>query len=393
MTEATHPVPPQLEQLKTLGGVSAALGLMACAAGFGLDSEQFFRSWLFAFLFWVSIPIGCLSLSFIGHLSGGRWGAVTRRLTEAGTRTFPLLVLVFVPIAAGLPRLYSTWANPAPHDELVQAKAAYLNAPFFLGRTALYFAVWMLLAHFLNKWSLQSDHGHDEGLALKLRKLSGAGLVLMALTISFMSFDWAMSLDPHWFSTVYGIWFMISTLLSATTFTVVLLASFSGAAPFRGVVERDLFHDLGKLTFAFLMFWAYISFSQFLIVWSANLPEEIPWYLRRFQGGWEYLILAVALLHFALPYALLLSQDVKRSRSSLRAVAGWLLAMRAVDLYWLVAPDSGQHAGLPPLHAHWLDLAALVGIGGLWLLYYAYQLRQRPLLPLGEPELGALGGH
>jgi hypothetical protein len=389
-----HPVPPQVERLKTLGGVAGALGLAACAAGFAIDAGQFFRSWLFAFLFWSGIPIGCLSLLCVNYQTGGRWGAVIRRLLEAGTRTFPLLALLFLPIAAGLARLYP-WAGPdAAHDEILQLKAAYLNVPAFLGRAALYFAIWIVLSRLLVKWSEQSDRGYDETLARKRRMLAGGGLVVQALAITFMSVDWGMSLDPHWFSTVYGIWFMIGTVLSAMTFSVVLLATFADEAPFRGVLRKDEFHDLGKLTFAFLMFWAYISFTQFLIVWAGNLPEEIVWYLRRFEGGWEYLILAVALLQFALPYALLLSQDVKRDRRKLRAIAGWVLLMHAVELYWLVAPDAGpqHHGAARALHFHWLDLAAWLGIGGLWLLFFAQQLRARPLLPLGEPDVpGATG--
>jgi hypothetical protein len=191
---------------------------------------------------------------------------------------------------------------------------------------------------------------------------------------------------------VYGVWFLIGSLLAAMTFCVVLLATFAPEEPFRDVVRTHHFHDLGKLTFAFLMFWAYISFSQFLIIWSANLPEEIPWYLRRFQGGWEYLILGLVVMQFMLPYALLLSQDVKRDRRWLRAVAGWLLLMRAFELFWLVAPDAGpgEHGAARALHVHWMDLAAWIGIGGLWLLYYVHELRGRPLLPLGEPDLGGL---
>jgi hypothetical protein len=391
----SHPVPRQLEQLQTLGGVAAALGLSACVAGFAVDNAQFYRSWLFGFLFWVCIPIGCLGLICLNYQTGGRWGAVIRRLCEAGTRTFPLLALLFVPIAAGLPNIY-LWAMPeAAQDEILREKAPYLNGPFFIGRAALYFAIWIVLAHFLNKWSLQSDGGHDEQRARKQRKLAAAGLVLGALTVSFMAIDWGMSLDPHWFSTVYGIWFLIGSLLAAMTFCVVLLCTFAEEAPFRGVLRTEHFHDLGKLTFAFLMFWAYISFSQFLIIWSANLAEEVPWYLRRFQGGWEYLILALVVFQFMLPYALLLSQDVKRNRYSLRAVAGWLLLMRALELFWLVAPDAGptQHGIARALHVHWMDVAAWLGIGGVWLLYYVHQLRSRPLLPLGEPDLGAVSVH
>ncbi len=383
MTE-TRSLPPQLERLKSAGAVAGALGLAALAVGYAADPSQFFRSYLFGYLFWICVALGGLALTLIGHQSGGRWALVTRRLSEAAARTLPALALLFVPIALGLGRLYP-WAAPeAAHDPLVQQKAAYLNGPFFLGRAALYFAVWSLLAHLTSKWSRQLDGGPDPAVERRRRMLSGCGQVALALTITFMSVDWAMSLDPHWFSTVYGVWFMIGSLLSGITFVAVVLGLSGAEPPFAGVVGKDDFHDLGKLTFAFLMFWAYIGFSQFLIIWSANLPEEIPWYLRRFQGGWEWLILAVVVLHFALPYALLLSQDVKRHAGRLRAVAAWILVMRAVDLFWLVAPDSSGH-GAHGLHVHWMDVAAWAGLGGLFLFLYALQLKSRPLLPVGDP--------
>lgn len=380
----TQALPPQLERLKTVGAVAGALGLAALAVGYAGDPAQFFRSYLFGYLFWVCVALGNLALTLIGHQTGGRWAVVTRRLSEAAARTLPALALLFVPVAAGLAKVYP-WARPeAAQDHLIHAKAAYLNGPFFVGRAAFYFAVWALLAHLTSRWSRQLDAGADPAVSRRLRSLSGGGLVALALTLTFMSVDWAMSLDPHWFSTVYGVWFMIGSLLSGLTFTVVVLGLACGERPFAGLVGRDDFHDLGKLTFAFLMFWAYISFSQFLIVWSANLPEEIPWFLRRFQGGWEWLILAVVLFHFVLPYVLLLSQDVKRHAGRLRAVAAWILLMRALDLFWLVAPDSAGH-GAHGLRVHWMDLAAWVGLGGLWLLLYVLQLKSRPLLPVGEP--------
>ncbi len=380
----TQALPPQLERLKTAGAVAGALGLAALAVGFATDPGQFFRSYLFGYLFWVCVALGSLALTLIGHQTGGRWALVTRRLSEAAARTLPALALLFVPIALGLGRIYP-WARPeAAQDHLIHEKAAYLNGPFFVGRAVFYFAVWALLAHLSSKWSRQLDGGPDPAVSRRLRILSGGGLVAMALTLTFMSVDWAMSLDPHWFSTVYGVWFMIGSLLAGLTFVVVVLGLACAERPFAGLVGRDDFHDLGKLTFAFLMFWAYIGFTQFLIIWSANLPEEIPWYLRRFQGGWEWLILAVVVFHFALPYALLLSQDVKRHVGRLRAVAAWILVMRAVDLFWLVGPDSAGHGG-HGLHVHWMDVAAWVGLGGLFVLLYTLQLKGRPLLPVGEP--------
>jgi hypothetical protein len=383
-------VPASIDRLRGRALAVGAAGLLATVAGGLAAPDQFFRSYLFAFLFWVGVGVGCLSILMIHHQSGGMWGLAIRRILEAGSRVLMLAALAFLPLAFGLGRLFE-WARPeeVARSAALQNKQAYLNVPFFLGRAAFYFAVWAALAHLLGRWSAALDAGADHGrVSGRLRSLSGGGLLLMGLTITFASVDWAMSLNPHWFSTVYGILFMVGMALSALALVIVVVAWLGRERPLLDVVTKETIHDLGKLLLAFVMLWAYISVSQFLIIWSGNLPEEIPWYLRRLHGGWQYLALGLVLFHFALPFLLLLSRELKRNARALGLLAVALLAMRLVDLYWLVAPDLGGHGG-HGFAVHWMDLTAPLGLGGLWVAAFAGQLRSRPLVPLGEPEVRA----
>ena len=382
---AEHAVPPQLDRLQRGAAAAAAVGILGLLVGLFLNPTQFFRSYLFAFLFWTGIGVGCLSIVMIHHLSGGAWGVVIRRILEAGARTLRFAALFFLPLAFGLPRVYE-WARPeAAQDEALRHKSLYLNVPFFLGRAAFYFLAWGTLSYFLGKWSLQMDRDPDPRLSKRLEALSGGGLVLMGLTITFSSVDWGMSLDPHWFSTIYGLMFMIGQALSALAMVIVMVSLIGNEPPLLGVIRPSQVHDLGKLLLAFVMVWAYLSFSQFLIVWSGNLPEEIPWYIRRLGPGWRWLALALVVFHFFLPFLLLLSRELKRNARTLGMVAGGVLLVRLVDLFWLVGPDVQGHGH--GFTVHWLDLAAVAAVGGAWVWTFAGHLKDRPLLPLGEPEL------
>jgi hypothetical protein len=372
---------------------SLAVGLIALAAsgaGAFFAPAAFFRAYLFAYIFFAGLSLGCLAVVMLHHLTGGAWGIPIRRILESGTRTLPLMAILFLPIALGMKHLYS-WSRPeeVARDALLQAKEAYLNVPFFLARAAFYFAVWIAIAYFVNRWSLEQDRAGSPALTRRLQLLSAGGLVAYGLTMTFASIDWVMSLEPHWFSTMYGVLYIAGQALNALAFVTAALVLMSGEKPFSDFVRPAHYHDLGKLLLAFVMFWSYVSFAQYLIIWAGNLPEEIPWYLRRLNGGWGWVGAALILLHFALPFLLLLPAGANRNSRILVGVAGLVVLMRFVDVYWLVRPvftQASASAASARFQVHWLDLAASIGIGGVWLAVFLWQLEERPLLPVNDPE-------
>ncbi|MFY9574481.1 MAG: hypothetical protein WAV20_24025 [Blastocatellia bacterium] len=397
MIEMIDKIPAEIDQFQRRALIVGLGGVALCILGAFFNLDQFFRSYLVAYVFWTGIALGCLAILMLQHMSGGAWGLVIRRALEAATRTFPLLAVLFLPIALGVRSLY-IWAQPltdapAALEHALTHKAPYLNVPFFLARAVFYFGVWNLLTYFLNKWSLEQDRTGQRSITTRLQGLSGPGLVLYGLTVSFASVDWMMSLEPQWFSTMYGILIMGGQGLSAMAFMIAVIVSLSEYEPLSEVIKPSHLHDLGKLMLAFLMLWAYFGFSQFLIIWSGNLPEEIPWYVRRLQTSWKWVGLALVVLQFALPFVLLLSRDLKRNAKRLVVIAVLILVMRLVDLLWMTGPEFHESA----FTIHWMDIIMPVGLGGLWLAYFAHQLKTRPLVPVRDPELeGVLthaGGH
>jgi hypothetical protein len=387
VSEATLPVPAEIQRAPGRALAVGVAGLLLTVLGGVADREQLFRSYHFAFLFWVGLGVGCLSVLLIQFVTGGFWGVAIRRVLEAGSRTLVLGPVLFLPVAFGIGVLFE-WAHPeaVAADPILQHKAAYLNPTFFFARAALFFACWIGLSHLVTTWSARLDRG-DASVAGRLEAVSGLGLVLLALTITFSSVDWGMALNAHWFSTIYGVLFMVGQALAALALATLTVARFVGEPPYSRVISSGTVHDLGKLTLAFVMLWAYVSFSQFLIVWSGNLPEEIPWYALRTRGAWGGVAIALVIFHFALPFLLLLSRDIKRNVRLMGGIAAALLLMRVVDLYWLVGPDLHGHAGAAGAGLHWMDVTAFLGVGGVWAWFYARQLGSRPLLPLGEPEV------
>jgi hypothetical protein len=362
------------------GAVALALALLAAL----FSPAQFFRSYLTAYLFWAGIALGSLAILMLQHVTGGTWGAAIRRVLESATRTLPLLLVLFVPLLFGLTHLYE-WADAAhvADDPLLQHKSLYLNVPFFLGRAVFYFATWLVLMRLLNRWSVEQDTAATPAVERRLEYLSRGGLLLYSLTMTFASIDWVMSLEPHWYSTIYGILFIGGQVLSAFAFVIPVMVLIADRPPFSEVVSADLFHDLGNLLLAFVMLWAYFAFSQFLIIWSGNLPEEAPWYVARLRGGWQWIGMAEILLHFALPFVVLLSRDLKRRGRLLAVVALGVIAMRFVDLFWLIQPTFSPGA----FSLHLLDVLTVVGVGGVWLAVFVRQLANRPVLPLADPQL------
>jgi hypothetical protein len=386
MTELTQEmleVPPSVDRARKRAGVVGLIFMAIALAGAFANPAQFFQSYLVAFIFWTMVALGCLALMMLHHLSGGGWGLVIRRLLEAAARTLPVMAILYLPILVfGLQYVYE-WARPdvVAADPILRHKAPYMNPWFFTVRWALYFAIWSTMALLLVKWSSEQDRQASADQIRRFSRLSGPGLVIFGLTMTLATVDWVMSTDPHYYSTMWGFLYVADSGLTALAFIITCMFLLRETRPFAEVFRGKYLHDLGKLLFAFVMLHAYLAFSQFLITWMANLPEEIPWYLKRFSGGWQYVAVALVLAHFVLPFALLLSADVKQNARMLTAIAVGLLVMRVIDIFWTITPQF--HEGT--FHVHWLDLAALIGLGGIWLAAFLWYLRGRPLLPVNDP--------
>ena len=336
--------------------------------------------------FWFGMGMGCLALLMIHFVAGGAWGVIVRRLLEAGTRTIPVMWLLFLPLLIFAPKLYF-WADAAhATDKIVQLKHLYLNRSFLVVRWLIYGIVWNGLVYFLNKWSRLEDETKSWKYSSALEKLSAPGIVAYFFTITFASIDFLMSLDVTWASTIYGFLVAAGQGLSAIALTVAVLVVLSKYEPMDHAITKRHLHDLGKLMLALVMLWAYLSFSQYLIIYSGNLPEEITWYIRRLNGGWQYVGLILLLFHFALPFALLLSQTLKKNPKTFFSIAVFIICIRVVDIFWLVEPNFTD-VNHPAFTISWLDIVAPIGFGGLWLAMYFRTLPTRTLLPLGEPNL------
>jgi hypothetical protein len=378
---------PPLADLRRLRGRALAagvLGLGLCAAGYFTSAATLYRAWLVAFLFWSGVAAGSLAVALLHHLSRGAWGLVIRRVLEAAARTLPVVALLFVPIALGLGELYE-WARPeaVAADELLRHKAPYLNPAFFLLRAAGYFLLWAGFAFLLDRLSRRQDETGEPRLFRRMQTLAGPGIVVYGLTATLAGVDWLMSLDARWFSSLYGLYFVIGQAVTALAFVILVETWLARRPPMDGVLQPRHLHDHGKLLLAFVMVWAYFAYSQFLIIWSGNLPEETVFYHRRLHGGWQWLSLAVLVLHFALPFVLLLSRDWKRAARPLQAIAALVLGARWLDLYWQAVPS--LHPGAATFS--WLDPAAMLAVGGLWLAAFFDQLARRTLLPVNDPYI------
>jgi hypothetical protein len=405
---ATMPytAPADIEARRSRALVIGGGALLLCAVGFVLNRDQFFRAWLIGYMLWLGVALGSMGLMMIHHLSGGAWGMVVRRVWEASTRTLPLLTVLFIPVVLGLNRLYP-WAHPElmQTDEILRHKAVYLNPTFFLARAAVYFIGWNLIAWRMTALSQAQDQG-DVTATRSMQRLSGGGLVFLALSITFVGVDWFMSLNPDFYSTMFGFLFMNYLGLAGLAFTIIMAAYLRRTEAMGALFRPSHFADYGKLTLAFVMMWAYFQFSQYLLVYAANLQEEIPYVLTRIEGGWQYLALFLLIFQFVVPFCLLLSRPLKRTPERLVKLAFWLLIVRVIDTFMYVTPEfstgganrwfvAGQHGSI--FFVNWLDIVTPIAIGGLWFWMFFTQLRQRPLLPIGDPYLAAAlessGGH
>jgi hypothetical protein len=375
------------QQQKKWGTTALGIGLVAGVAavvGGGLsDASAFYQAYLIGFLMWLSVALGCLIMLMIHHLTGGAWLFIVRRPIEAGARTLPLFALLFLPILFGLQHLYP-WAVPelVAEDKYLQFKAPYLNVTFFTVRAVLYFAIWIGLGWWLSSWSYRQDDTKEPLLNKPQRMVSGIGIVLYGIAATFASFDWIMSLDPHWFSSIYGPKFMVAHGLAALSVLLIFLVRSMRFAPYSEMVTQDRLHDLGKWQFALVVLWAYMMLAQFIIIWSGNLPEHIAWYLRRTGDTWKIIAATLTLLHFVVPFVVLLSRLTKQKAPWLFAVAVGLLLLRPLDLFWMIGPE--LHHG--ELHVSWLDGALPVAIGGLWVFFWLKVLRAHPQRVQHDPR-------
>lgn len=383
---------PRLSRLMLAAG---GAGLLLGALGFFLEPDQFFRSYLVAFLFWLALPVGSLALLLIHSMTGGRWGVALQRILEAATETFPLLALFFVPVLLGMHHLYPwTDAEEVAHDPILQKKSLYLNITFFTLRAGIYFGAWTLVSLLMNYWSATRRGGFDPVRSRRRQTFAGPATALLGLTVTFASIDWIMSLQPHWFSSIFGPLVAVSQILPSFAFGIVMLVYLSQRTTLGERVGPMLYNDLGNLLLAFVMIWTYLMYCQFFLIWSGNLIEEISWYAIRMAGGWEWAGMGLILLYFVFPFILLLSRQTKRDPRKLVWVAGLLLVMHLVYQYWLIVPSFPSHV---PSHGHsnykhglhglhWMDLPILVGIGGVWLACFFWRLPTRTLLAEDDPE-------
>jgi len=387
-------LPPALERARRPAALIGLVGSAAAVVGLFTAPRQFYLSYLFAYMFWLALPLGGLAVLMLQHVTGGAWGFLLRRPLECAAQLVPLMAVLFLPIAFGMEHLYP-WAAESPGAGLhaSELREIYLTRGFFLARAAAYFALWSLLAYLLARWSRAEDAAPDPRLLRRFRVTSGPGMVLYGFSMTFASVDWVMSLSPRWHSTLFGMLFVAGQTLESFALAICVLLLLADKPPLSEILRPEHLIDLGNLLLAFVMIWAYLAFSQYLIVWSADLSAEIPHYLYRTAGGWEWLALFLVVFHFFVPFLILLNREAKRRRGALLWVAAALLLVHALDVFWVVVPSYAQgHEVLPVpgIRVHWLDLAAFCGLGGLWAAAFIRQIQRWPAVPMGDPRLAEL---
>jgi hypothetical protein len=382
--------PASVDRLQRAGLFAGGVAALMAVYGLTKSPADFYHSYIFSYMLILGLTVGSLGLLMLQHLTGGIWGMVIRRPLEAASRNLVLVAVLFIPIWMGMKYLYSGngsetgWLNAPKEGEqaLTSWQQGYLTSGGFLARAVIYFAIWIVLMVVFNNWSKQQDQSNGEGLKQRMKALAAPGVILYILAMTFAAIDWVMSLSPRWASTIYGFLFVAGQAITAMGLMIAVIALLAGSEPFNGIIKKRHLHDLAKLLFAFNMLWAYFAFSQLLIIWSGNQPEEITFYRSRLNGQWGVVAVIVLLFSFAIPFLLLLSRDVKRTASVVSKIAVWMIFMRLVDLYWMTRPEFTSRA-LPT----WLDIVVPVALIGLWLGFFAMNLKQRPLLPVGDPNL------
>ena len=385
MTAQEYKAPDSVGRLQRSAMVAGGIALLLCIIGAIKSPQVFFPSYLMAYLLVLGLALGSLGLLMLQHLTGGHWGIVIRRPLESATRTLPLLAVLFLPVIFGMKYLYGAWLDPerVREEPLSSLQQGYLTPHWFYIRAFLYFAIWLTLMFVFNRWSREQDvNPSDRALRSRFKILAGPGIILYVFVMTFAAIDWVMSISPHWASTIYGFLFVAGQLISAMSLMIAVIVLLSRTAPLAGVIQKRHIHDLGKLLLTFVMLFAYFDFSQLLIIWSGNQPEEITFYRSRLYGQWGAVAVIVLLFHFFVPFFLLLSRDLKRNNRLLPKVAIWMIVMRLVDLFWMTRPEFTGRA-IPS----WIDFVVPIALIGLWLAFFAFNLQKLPLLPLGDPHL------
>jgi hypothetical protein len=350
------------------------LSILISLVGAVSNSTRFFQSYLFSYMFWLDLPLGSLTLLMIYQLTGGTWGAASRRIFEASAQTISMMAVLFLPVLFGMHSIYPWLSSPMALDPKVFHKASYLSSTGFIFRAIFYFLSWILLTHFLRKWSNGIEEGHPLETRAKARSLSAGGLVLYVLTATFASFDWQMSLEPKWYSTIYGMVFCAGQGLSAFALGIIVFVRAARKSIYADLFPNKTKRDLGRLLLAMVMVWAYLSFMQFLVVWMGNLPEESIWFIHRTHGGWQMFAVTLITLQFGLPFGALLFRGTKDHLALLSAVAWLTLSIRIIDRYWTIMPSLYPEQ----IEFHWQDVSTLIGLGGLWIAAFLHHLKKQP---------------
>ena len=389
-------IPPSsfLAKLPMLGGILAVAGLGATlASAFGENKARAMFSYLWAFEVVLGIALGGLGWLLIDHTVRSGWGIVVRRLVETTSATLPVFALLWIPIGfLGYHELFP-WTHET--DAILVKKAWFLNSGFWYARSFIYLAVWSGLGWFLYSQSVKMDSlaenpSERERMVHVIRKVCAGGIWLYGLSLSFAAIDWVMSLQPHWYSTIFGVYFFAASILAFFAFVTLMSMAVQSSGALKTAINTEHFHDLGKFVFGYTIFWAYIAFSQFVLIWYANIPEETEFFMVRNEGGWQYISYGLPLAHFFVPFLFMLSRKIKRNRSLLAAGAIWTLVMHCVDMYWMVMPNfeahgEGHHD--PHLAFSYLDFTALLGMAGVFLAVYGLLLNRNKVVPINDPRL------
>jgi len=349
-----------------------------------LYPTEFYPSYLVAFVFWASIMLGGLFLTLLHHISNATWSVVLRRIFESIAMTAPLMAVLFLPVVLGIHNLYS-WSHTETiaAEPLLQEKAGYLNIPFFIIRSALYFLLWSAMAWILYRTSLKQDQQYQASQVKILRTVSAPGIIVFALTITFAAFDWLMSLDPHWYSTIFGLYVFAGSFLSVLAFVILTGLFLRKNNLLADVITVEHYHDLAKFLFSFTIFWGYMAFSQYFLIWYANIPEETIFFRHRWEGSWKYISLLLVFGQFLIPFLALMTRAGKRNFTFLKIISVWILVMHFFDLYWIIIPNFKAYE----FYLSWIDLVIFLAVGGIFLVYFLYIYFKKALVPVNDPKL------